>query len=360
MARIGIACGGTGGHLFPGLALAEEFERLGHHVRLYISEKPVDAEVMKSYPQFESVSLPVIGWAGMIHSPFFLLRFILAYRQCLGEMKVFEPHAMIGMGGFLSAPPLLAALKQSIPAYLHESNSIPGRVTRWFAPRMTRVFLGFEECARHLPSAPVLATGTPVRQSLKKMSKESAAKMLSVETGKTLVVMGGSQGARSLNTLVLQAAPLLGHDWKKWQVIHLAGMNDVERVENAYRELDIKAKVLPFCDEMEAVYSLADLVVARSGAASLSEIAHYALPSLLVPYPNAVDDHQAKNAEIFMWRSAARCLDERIASAKQFARELHSLMQDEAARRRMTEQVKSVFPEDTTSRIVKEVSYAFA
>lgn len=362
MNTIWIACGGTGGHLFPGLAIAQELRRRGHTVRIFLSNKPVDEQVMKSYSQFESVKLPTIGWPGLrLRSFTFAWKFFQAYRQCLKDMSAKSPQAVIGMGGFLSAAPLLAAAKKNIPAYLHESNAIPGRVTRWLAPKMTQVFLGFKECERYLPDSANRFTGTPVRESLHKMKSLDAAKTLGLdEDKKTLVIIGGSQGAHGLNMRILEVAEHLKDEWQHWQILHLTGANDAGQATQTYKQLGIRAKVLAFCDQMEAVYSLADLIVARSGAASLTEIAMYGLPSLLVPYPSAADDHQSRNAEVFVAHGASKLLNEREATAHDFERELRALMNDEVVRNQMSENTKNIFIADAAGRIAKEVEYAIA
>lgn len=362
MTMIWIACGGTGGHLFPGLAVAQELRRRGHSIRIFLSNKPVDEQAMKAYPEFESVKLPTVGWPGLSFRIFsFVWNFFLAYRQCLRDIGEKAPNAVIGMGGFLSAAPLLAAAKRNIPAYLHESNAIPGRVTRWLAPKMTQVFLGFKECEHYLGDSNNRVTGTPVRESLRKMSALDAARVLGLdEDKKTLAIMGGSQGARGLNMMMLGAAEFLNEEWQHWQILHLTGARDAEQAAQRYKELGIRAKAMTFCDTMEAVYSLADLVVARAGAASLTEMAMYGLPALLVPFPSAADDHQTRNAEIFVAHGAAKYLSERSSEARDFGRELRALMRDDVARSQMSESMKNLFVADAAGRIAKEVEYAIA
>lgn len=362
MARICIACGGTGGHLFPGLSIAEEFQRQGHAVRLYLSEKSIDEEVMKGYPQFESRRLPVMGWTGLNFRAFrFGWRFFKAYQEVLKDIREYKPQAVIGMGGFLSAPPLLAAIKEGIPAFLHESNAIPGKVTKWFAPYLKKIFLGFNECSKHFPRVLTRVTGTPVRTTLKRVDRSEAAKSLGLNPGlKILTIAGGSQGAQGLNRLVLNSASLLLDDWTRWQVIHLTGMADLKRAQEAYKVLGITAKVFPFSREMEKIYSATNLIVARSGAASLTEISCYGLPSILVPFPAAAEDHQTCNAEVFARVGAARIVKEKVTSSQEFAKELRSLIRDDIARGKMAGEAKKLFHSGASQEIVREVEYALA
>ncbi|MFZ5806459.1 MAG: undecaprenyldiphospho-muramoylpentapeptide beta-N-acetylglucosaminyltransferase [Verrucomicrobiota bacterium] len=362
MANICIACGGTGGHLFPGLSIAEELQRRGHTVRLYLSNKPIDAEVMKHYPQFETSRLPAMGWTGVNWKMFsFAWNFWRAYQQCLEEWETFAPRAVIGMGGFLSAPPLMAAMKKGIPAYMHESNSIPGKVTRWLASHLTKIFLGFHECSKYFSRAITRFTGTPVRASLKKMDRWESAKFFGLDAGlKVLTIVGGSQGAHGLNQLMLDSAQYLLDEWPRWQVIHLTGAADAERAQKVYSVLGVKAKVFPFCAEMEKVYSLTDLIVARAGAASLCEISYFGLPSVLVPFPAAAEDHQTCNAEIFARAGAAQIFKEKATLPQEFARGLRTLIRDDIARGKMAEAAKALFHSDAAQEIVEEVEHAFA
>lgn len=360
MSTVCIACGGTGGHLFPGLAVAEEFRRRGHEVRLMISEKPVDQRVLRAYPDYETVRLPVIGWPGLRLRLFaFAWKFAKAYWLCRQEISQTKPLAVIGMGGFLCAPPLLAAAHKGVRSYLHESNSMPGRVTRLLASRLTRVFTGFESINRRLKGASTSYVGTPVRPSLQKQDRAGALAKLGLDPAKsTMLVMGGSQGARGLNTLAAEA-------WKKlspegWQLVHLAGEADFERLSNEYKSSGVTAKVVPFLDEMEVAYSSADLIVARSGASSITEITAFGLPSVLVPYPYAADDHQTCNAQELVRTGAAVCVQEKDSTPESFAGVMEALMEDSEKRSAMSKASASMFIQDSAKKIVEEVEHEIA
>jgi len=327
MAKIGIACGGTGGHLYPGLAVAEVLTGMGHQVKLYISTKEVDRVVLQSYPQYESMALPVTGWPGIgFKAPAFLKNFIQAYKISVAELRREELAAVLGMGGFTCAPLLLAAARQKVPCLLHESNSIPGKATRWLSGKMDRVLLGFEQCAKYLPRAQVRVTGTPVRHSLKRVPRETTAAWWGLQENRfTVAVMGGSQGAQGLNRLLIRAMPYWEDLQDHIQFIHLSGPMDGELVKDNYQRYKIPAVVRSFCDRMEYVYSMADLVVSRSGAASLTEIGSYGLPSILVPYPHAAEDHQTQNALIFVQARAAIMIPEKAGAAELLAAEVRRI-----------------------------------
>lgn len=362
MARISIACGGTGGHFFPGVAVAEVLRASGHEVRLCVSTKDIDRTALDAYPHFGHLALPVIGWPGLSpRLPRFLHAFHTAYRMAVAEIRTFRPHAVLGMGGFTCAPLLLAASLRRLPTFLHESNAIPGKVTRWLAPRTSRVLLGFAECAPRLRAPAITVTGTPVRASLTRIPRAEAAAAWGLDPARlTLAIMGGSQGAAGLNRMVIRAAAAWSALAGRIQIIHLAGPHDSELLEINYRRHHLTAAVRPFCPRMETVYSLADLVIARSGAASLTEIAAFGLPAILVPYPHAAEDHQTRNAEIFRKHGAALLIRESDAGADELARETLSLMENSALRAGFAARSAALHTPHAAARVAQEVEHALA
>lgn len=327
--RIAIACGGTGGHLYPGLSVATELVRRGKTVRIYISEKEIDQTAMRDYPQFEAVRVPVIGWPGLRPRliPFFI-RIWKGHRQAVREIESFRPDVVLGMGGFTCAPLLAAAHGRKIPGYLHESNAIPGKVTRLLATRVDAVLLGFEACAAHLPEHSTRVTGTPVRESLERMDRLQARQSLGLSPEPfTIAVLGGSQGAHGLNQLIIRTASELKRDYPELQWIHLSGKEE-DAVRRLHQANGVRAQVRGFCHEMEKVYSASDLVVSRSGAATLSELSGYGLPSVLVPFPYAAEAHQQKNAEVFVKARAAEMVLESEEAATELSRVLGRLISD--------------------------------
>jgi UDP-N-acetylglucosamine--N-acetylmuramyl-(pentapeptide) pyrophosphoryl-undecaprenol N-acetylglucosamine transferase len=360
MARIGIACGGTGGHLFPGLAVAERLLAGGHQVRLYVSNKEIDRRALSAYPEYDRVALPAVGWPGLGLRTFgFVRAFWKAYRVSVREIREYRPDAILGMGGFISAPLILSASRRRIPTLLHESNAIPGKVTRWLAPRTSRVLLGFSECAAHLEASSIHVTGTPVRGSLRVVDRQEAAAFWNLDPAKfTLAVMGGSQGAAGLNKLVARAAA----DWKtvasRIQIIHLSGPQDVELLSYNYLRDGIRAEVRAFCDQMEMVYSLADAVIARSGASSLTELAYYRLPAMLVPYPHAAEDHQTRNADIYAKNGAAGIVHESESGSTAVAQWVLNLLNKPGEREKMSMAAAALHSGDAAIRVAKEVENA--
>ena len=309
--RILIACGGTGGHLFPGIAVADELGRRGHEVLLLVSQKAIDRTVLAARPDLRAEALPAVGWPGLgFRLPAFCFRLVETATACKKLLREYKPDVVLGMGGFTSAVPLWTGRNAGIPTFLHESNAIPGRVTRLLARRVSKVLLGFKEAADRLPGAATVVTGTPVRAALRILPHAEAAAKLGLDPDparRTIFVTGGSQGAQGVNRLVTEALPRWSKFHDVWQFVHLTGEGERAEVAAAYARhgFGSHAHVRAFSSEMAACYSLADAVIGRSGASSLTELSHYGLASLLIPFPAAADDHQTANALIYERAGAA-------------------------------------------------------
>src|SRR6266446_5912511 len=285
-----IACGGTGGHLFPGLAVAESLRDRGHEVMLFVSEKEVDTLAL-SGRTFPFEKLPTVGLPSL-YSPAifgFLRRFNESLSLCRSIYRKFKPQAVLGMGGFTSTAPILAGRMRGVPTFIHESNAVPGKANRLTARMVRAVLLGFKECAPFFPKTNTEITGTPVRTELVRLDRRQARQKLGLKEGlMTVLVMGGSQGASGINQAMIKALPFLRG--VSLQVIHLSGARDERLVADNYRRENVSARVAAFHHRMEEAYSAADLVVARARAASLAEFAAFSLPGILIPFPYATND----------------------------------------------------------------------
>jgi len=356
--KIAIACGGTGGHLFPGLAVAEELRQRGHDTLLLVSPKQIDAIALKGAGEQQSHALPGIGWPGMLSPRIFTfgLNLLSSWRECGQVYRDFQPTAVVGMGGFTSAIPLLLGRRLHLPTLIHESNAYPGRVTRMIAPWVNKTLLGFEGCANYLRRAHCVVTGTPVRRGLARMDRAVAAEKFGLNPALPIVlVMGGSQGAHGINELVLKTLPMWHNRRDDVQFIHLTGQADVNIAEINYRRQRLIAVVQAFSTEMEHFYSLADVVISRSGAASLTELSHYSLPSVLIPYPAAADDHQSYNARIFERAGAGRIMVENKTTPEELYEVVAGLLGDATLRRRMAEAAGKLAGEDAARRVAEEI-----
>lgn len=332
---IAIACGGTGGHLFPGLSVAENLVQRNCVVTLLISPKEVDQQAVRSASGMEIVTLPAIGLQRGSEIAF-LRGFKNSYGAAKRLFQAHRPDAVLAMGGFMSAPPILAGKRIGAQTFLHESNTIPGRANRWLAWVVNRAFVGFQSAAERLNNRQVTISGTPVRASFKPRDSAECRAALGLDPERPmLLVMGGSQGARGINELVIKTLPMLAKLAPDLQWFHLAGPKDSERVKRAYDELQLKAVVHPFFSEMELALGAASAAISRAGASSLAELAAVGVPAVLVPYPAATDDHQMHNARAFAETGAARIVEQEGASAEAIAKEIIEILNSPTARQKM-------------------------
>ena len=333
--RVAIACGGTGGHLFPGLAVAEQLRQRGCAVTLLVSPKAVDQNSVKLARGMEIITLPAVALQNGRRLAF-LRGFGQSWLAARKHFKASPPHAVLAMGGFTSAPPVLAARGVGAKTFLHESNTIPGRANRWLARWVDQAFVGFTQAGTRLHTKETTMTGTPVRPGIRLREAGPCRAALGFDpTRPVMLVMGGSQGATGINDLILSALPQLAQRGPHWQWLHLTGPNDFGRVCDGYAKLGLKALVQPFLLEMDQVLAAATAVVSRAGASSLAEFATLRLPAVLVPFPHATDDHQRHNARAFAETGAAFLLEQNSATPEQIVRLLGELVENSVARERM-------------------------
>ena len=355
--RFVIAAGGTGGHLFPGLAVGEVLIARGHEVMLLISEKEIDAIATQGRTEFRIEKVAGIGLQSK--SPVALLKFIwktrAAIAQCSRLFAPWQPAAVLGMGGFTSFAPIYAGKKCRLPTFVHESNAIPGRANKLNARLVTRVLLGFSECRAFFGKAQCEVTGTPVRSALTQPVDKAAALAafgFSPEK-KTLLVMGGSQGAGGINRLVAASLPKL--TGRPLQIIHLTGKGDETTMREAYSKAGIPAHVAAFHHTMQQAYGAADFAIARSGAASLTELSHFGLASILVPYPFAADDHQTANAQIFDRAGAGIMMKESETTGDQLAARIAELFDSPERLAAMSQCCRALAPAGAAARVADTI-----
>ena len=349
--KILIACGGTGGHLFPGIAVGEALRARGHEVMLLISEKKVDSEASAKYTHLDFKTVPAVAKPPTLSPRMlpFLWKLWGSINQCKTIIREFHADAVLGMGGFTSLPPVYAGHKLGLRTFVHDSNARPGRSNVMTSRFCTRVFLGLDAAKAFFPNRETVTTGTPVRPEIMNApSREEAAALFGLDPARpTIVVTGGSQGARRLNELSAQAAASLPPET---QVLHIAGALDFQRVSEITQGR-AGYKVLGFCAQMASAYAVADLIIARSGASSLTEIAIAGLPSILVPYPFAADDHQTRNAEVFESAGAAKLVQERDLDAGKLASLATSILQDLPTYKRMAKAAGALAVPDAADRV---------
>ena len=353
--NVAIACGGTGGHLFPGLAVAEVLKNRGHEILLLISEKQIDAIAVRDRPEFAVEKIPSIGMPQLVSLQLFpfIGKFLEGLFVCREIYRSFRPDAILGMGGFTSTGPILVGRMAGLPTFIHESNAIPGKANRLNARLSKKVLLGFKECRKYFPESEVEITGTPVRSSLRsKVDRAQTLEKFHLKLAlKTVLIMGGSQGAHGLNEAVM--ASLHHFASKPVQFIHLTGKEDENKVYEHYQKEGIPAFVSAFYNRMEEVYSIADIAVARSGAASLTELSYFGLATILIPFPFAAENHQQLNAEIFARNAAAEVLEETQANGDTLSSLINGLLNDPGKAQGMSNKLRALLPEDSATQIAE-------
>ena len=299
MIKCVICCGGTGGHLAPGIALAEGLNKRGHLSRLIISNKEVDSRLLWNYPELERLTVP--GKPFHWH-PFKFLRFFTSHffgffygmRYLIRQ----KPDVLIGFGGFSTVGMAVAAFLLKIPIILHEANRRPGRAIKFLSILSTRIYLPRGVRVNSLLPKVVRYYGYPLREALCGVGQEKAQRDMQFDVdGPLLLVLGGSQGAVALNQWVEAQFEALA--WEGINVCCITGLNKGEEKEITATSKDgkvIRGYFLPFCDNMPELLSSADLAIARAGAGSIAEFIRCRLPSILIPYPHSMDDHQVENA----------------------------------------------------------------
>lgn len=356
--RLVIACGGTGGHLFPGIAVAQEARRRGWETLLLISEKQIDALAVQGHDELRFEKVPAVAMPKILSAkmPGFLWRLWKTRQHCRKLLREFKADAVLGMGGFTSLPPVWAGRSLGLRTFVHESNAVPGKANKLTARFCTGVLLGLEACAKFFPVGKTQVTGTPLRTALLTTpDRAEALKFFGLsETKQTVLVMGGSQGARGVNRAMVEALPLLAANGV--QVLHITGPGEYDALKAAYADSPVAASVVPFCQEMGLAYAAADVAVSRSGGSSLTELSAFGLPAILVPYPTAADDHQRRNADVFTQAGAALAVEESALGGGKLGDLLTSLLADAGERKRLGEAMRTLAPADAAARVCDAVA----
>jgi UDP-N-acetylglucosamine--N-acetylmuramyl-(pentapeptide) pyrophosphoryl-undecaprenol N-acetylglucosamine transferase len=317
-----IAGGGTGGHLFPGIAVAEEFlaRDQSNEVLFVGTERGIEARAVPAAGySLEFISAAGIRGKGGLAQIKGIAMMIYGYAQSRKVLKAFRPDIVLGVGGYASLPMLLAARGMQIPRFIHEQNAIPGQTNRLLSRFADRVFITLEESARYFPEKSTLLTGNPLRRQILEMvekqnppsipplskgGSEQGEQGVVGDRGFHLLIFGGSQGAHAINVAMLEALPFLKMAEIKLEIVHQTGENDCAEVLAGYRAAGVEAFVTPFISDMAAEYTRADLIICRAGATTIAEVTACGKTCLFIPFPHAVDDHQRRNAEALLKKDA--------------------------------------------------------
>jgi UDP-N-acetylglucosamine--N-acetylmuramyl-(pentapeptide) pyrophosphoryl-undecaprenol N-acetylglucosamine transferase len=315
--KIIIAGGGTGGHIFPGVAIAEEFLKKEEASILFVGTgNKLETDILGGLG-FNYSAIRVAGFKGKgpLRALAALGKLPVSMWESYRIIRDFRPHLVIGVGGYASGPVVLIAHLLGIKTAVAEQNALPGLANRILGKFADRVFLTYRETKKWFPQKSTMVTGNPVRAEFlpgNRVKKER-------ESSFTILVFGGSQGARSINRAFLGALPHLCAEKLKMRIIHQTGPDDLSYAAGVYRTCEIEAEVLPFIRDMAAAYQAADLVICRAGATSLAEITVLGKAAILIPFPFAVDDHQTKNAIEMVRAGAAVLIEEKQLTGEEMA-----------------------------------------
>ncbi len=353
--RMVIAGGGTGGHIFPGLAVAEELKRRDPEgeVMFIGTERGIEARVIprEGFPIQFIRAEGVLGrsLAGKLSAMLGVGLSVFGAREILRNVR---PDIVLGTGGYVSVPPVVAAWSMAIPTLIMEQNLMPGLANRFLGRLASGVAITYHDSAGFFRRDRTRLTGNPVRQAILKGRRDAALRLFELAEGRfTVFIMGGSLGARSINAAIAGALGTLADLKDDIQFLHQSGEADYNMVRSAYRQFGFKAMVAPFIYKMAEAYAVADLVVARAGASTLAELTALGKPSVLVPYPHA-SGHQELNAKKLLEAEACRVIWDSRLDGPSLGAVIREIASSEEARAEMVRNAKSLGRPDAAARVV--------
>ena len=357
--RVLIAAGGTGGHLYPGIAIAEEWMRMHPDSKVVFVGTPRGPE-QKAVPAagFELRTIaarglprrPGLGW---IQAAYGLAKSLVQTFRLIVELK---PHVVVGTGSYVSAPAVLIARMFGIPVILQEQNSIPGATNRWLNLVANEVHISYLESRGYFRRKNNLrVSGNPIRRSLLQQDRGSAYETFGLDPEKkTLFVFGGSRGAQSINRATEGALPLLKH-LGRLQLIWQTGKDDFEAIRQRITPAPIPMRLFPYLESIEKAYAIADIAVCRAGAMTIAELTACGVAAILVPYPHATRDHQTHNARGLLDRDAALVIADHELTPEVLAGKIESLVRDEPRLRRLARNARAFARVDAAQRIARSM-----
>jgi len=335
-----VAGGGTGGHLFPGIAIAEAFteREAGNEVLFIGTERGIEVRVLAGgkFPLKTIRAMPLKG-RSLLEKIKALGTLPLALSEALSVLREFRPQIVLGVGGYASGPALLAASLLGIKRAIHEQNMVPGMTNRILRGFSQRIFVSFEETKKYFPGKKTIVSGNPIRKEFLSCSTNRQ------ETGKfTVLIFGGSAGAHRINEAMMDALPSLHGIKSSLRFIHQTGREDLEFVSKGYAQEGFDALVMPFFEDMMTQYQGSDLVICRAGASTLSELAVCGKGAILIPYPYAAHQHQLINARRLVDLGAARMVEDKELAGQSLAQAILHIYSHPGELRRMEEAIRQV------------------
>lgn len=359
-----VAGGGTGGHLFPGVAVAEEFldRHAGNEVLFVGSERGIEARVIPQLGyQLELIASSGIKGKGLGTQFKGGLLMLYGYAQSRRLLKQYKPDLVLGVGGYASLPMVLAAKGLEIPSFIHEQNALPGMTNKLLSRFVDKVFASLEDSLQFFPEEKTLLTGNPLRRQIleslgsRAMEQGSDEHDSSCPSSFHVFIFGGSQGAHALNLTLPPALSLLREHAVRLSITHQTGERDFDEVRQAYQAAGVEAEVKAFIDDMAGEYRRADLIICRAGATTIAEVTACGKACLFVPFPHATDDHQRKNAEALLKKQACEMFLEKHMSPETLAATIKRLMDNRELLEEIARNAASIARLDAAQVIVDEM-----
>lgn len=357
--RIIIAGGGTGGHLFPGIAIADAFRRRStkNQVLFITTGRPIETRVL-SRTDYQTARIPAAGvkGKGIFQKLTALVKVPAGMLASVALFIRFRPDAVIGMGGYSAAPVIMAARMTGIFRVIHEQNSIPGLTNRFLARYAHRIYVSYADTDMGGYAEKLRFTGNPIRPEIaEKISK--AQKTGANGAFFTVLILGGSQGAHAINMAVIEALDHL-NGTQAFRFIHQTGEADAEMVQAGYAKAGITARVEAFFDDMAACYAAADLAVCRAGATSVAEVAAAGLPAIFIPYPYAADNHQYFNAKVLSDMGSGEMIEQRGLDGNRLADRISYYARHESVRKEMQAKMAACAKPHAASDVAADINQA--
>ncbi|HOC46658.1 MAG TPA: undecaprenyldiphospho-muramoylpentapeptide beta-N-acetylglucosaminyltransferase [Syntrophorhabdaceae bacterium] len=354
--KLVISAGGTGGHIFPGIAVAESLTAQNAGNSAVFIGTPYGLE--KSIIPGAGFKLHLIEahqflGRSMVHKAVTILRIIKGILMCLKVLKMERPDAILGMGGFTSVPVILAGKMLGMPCFIHEQNVEPGLANKLLS-RITRtVFVSFDETAEKMAPGRTVHSGNPLRQKLKRIEG------IKDQASFGIFVFGGSRGARSINDAVISLLPHL-EEYKNVAIYHQTGPDDLNRVQEAYAKTSVAHEVFAFTNEMERYYALSDVVISRAGATTIFELAFFRKAAILIPYPYSAGNHQWQNAAYVERQGGCHLVNNDEATGERLFGLIRQLMKNRELIRQMGKNLGRIFVDDAALRIIGGIEHGLS
>jgi len=353
--RLVITGGGTGGHVFPGVAIAEEMDALCRLRCLWIGTgRPVGKKALEQKDWgYKILHVRPLKGGGAVNILQSLVHLPLAIMKAAAVLKRFKPDVVLGVGGYVSGPVLAAARILRIPTAIHEQNLLPGLANKMAAKFVDRVFISFEASRPYFSNKSIECAGNPVRKDI---LEQAASPTDEPGNGSVhILVLGGSQGASGLNRLVSSALKILFQSGQKFSVIHQTGVQDFQEMQAFYKDAGMDVAVNEFINEMGIAYSWADLIICRAGATTLAEITAVGKPVICIPYPHSADGHQGLNARAIYEAGAGLYFEEGDVGAVRLASEIEKLMSSPETLADMTVNARKLGRPEAAAMIARSI-----